>query len=86
MEAIFNITLPTSWSELTDKQLHMVYHLFARDLSSAEIKTLCLMKWNGLKVLNQLPDKRFLIKRGKEVVPLSTRQIQKATSVLDFLD
>ena len=83
---VFNISLPTSWAELTDKQLHMVYSLFARDLSAAEVKTLCLMKWNGLKVLSQLPDKRFLIKRGKEVVPLSTRQIQQATSVLDFLD
>ena len=86
MEAVFNISLPTSWAELTDKQLQMVYNLFARDLSAAEVKTLCLMKWNGLKVLSQLPDKRFLIKRGKEVVPLSTRQIQQATSVLDFLD
>ena len=65
---VFNITLPTNWAELTDKQLHMVYNLFARDLSAAEVKTLCLMKWNGLKVLSQLPDKRFLIKRGKEVV------------------
>ena len=109
---VFNISLPTNWAELTDKQLHMVYSLFARDLSAAEVKTLCLMKWNGLKVLSQLPDKRFLIKRGKvfdkpnekrkacfissmarklrpkakEVVPLSTRQIQQATSVLDFLD
>ena len=46
MEAVFNISLPTSWAELT----------------------------------------RFLIKRGKEVVSLSTRQIQQATSVLDFLD
>ena len=83
---IFDITLPISWAELTDKQLHMVYCLFARDMSAAEVKTLCLMKWNDLKVLSQLPDKRFLIKRGKEVVPLSTRQIQQATSVLDFLD
>ena len=84
---VFNITLPTSWAELTDKQLHMVYHLFARDLSAAEVKTLCLMKWNGLKVLSQLPDKRFLIKRKREPeVALSTRQIQQATSVLDFLD
>ena len=86
MEAVFNISLPTSWTELTDKQLLMVFDLFARDLSAAEVKTLCLMKWNGLKVLSQLPDKRFLIKRGKEVVPLSARQIQQATSVLDFLD
>jgi len=86
MEAVFNISLPTSWEELTDKKLLLVYKLFARDLSAAEVKTLCLMKWNGLKVLSQLHDKRFLIKRGKEVVPLSTRQIQQATSVLDFLD
>ena len=61
----FNNALPTSWAELTDKQLLMVYGLFARDLSAAEVKTLCLMKWNGLKVLSQLLDKRFLIKRGK---------------------
>ena len=86
MEAVFNISLPTSWAELTDKQLLMVFDLFARDLSAAEVKTLCLMKWNGLKALSQLPDKRFLIKRGKEVVPLNTRQIQQAISVLDFLD
>ena len=83
----FNITLPTSWAELSDKQLHMVYSLFARDLSSSEVKTLCLMKWNKLTVLGQMPDKRFLIKRGKEPeVALSTRQIQQATSVLDYLD
>ena len=86
MEAVFNISLPTSWAELTDEQLLMVYHLFARDLSAAEVKTLCLMKWNHLKVLATLPRHRFLIKRGKEQVVLRTRQVQQATSVLDFLD
>ena len=84
---VFNISLPTSWDELSNKQLLMVYGLFARDLSAAEVKTLCLMKWNGLKVLATLPGHRFLIKREKEPeVALSTRQIQQATSVLDFLD
>ena len=82
----FNITLPTSWAGLSDKQLLMVYGLFARDLSAAEVKTLCLMKWNHLKVLATLPRHRFLIKRGKQQFLLSTRQIQQATSVLDFLD
>ena len=52
MKSYFNISLPASWAELTDKQLLMVYGLFARDLSAAEVKTLCLMKWNGLKVLS----------------------------------
>ena len=82
----FNIILPESWAELTDKQLLMVYGLFASDLSTAEVKTLCMMKWNGFQVLASLPKKRFLIKRGKEQVVLRLRQIQQATSVLDYLD
>ena len=86
MEAVFNITLPTTWAELSDTHLLMVYSLFSRDLSAAEVKTLCIMKWNSLKVLATLPRHRFLIKREKEQVVLSTRQIQQATSVLDFLD
>ena len=86
METVFNISLPTSWAELSDAQLQMAYSLFSRDLSAAEVKTLCLMKWNHLKVLATLPAHRFLIKRKKEQVVLSTRQIQQATSVLDYLD
>jgi hypothetical protein len=85
MEAVFNISLPTTWAELSDAQLQMVYSLFSRDLSAAEVKTLCLMKWNHLKVLATLPAHRFLIKRKREQVELSTRQIQQATSVLDYL-
>jgi hypothetical protein len=81
-----NITLPTSWAELTDKQLLMVYGLFARDLSAVEVKTLCLMKWNRLQLLASLPRKRFLIKRGKEEIVLRLRQIQQAATVLDYLD
>lgn len=87
MEAVFYISLPTTWAELSDAQLLMVFDLFSRDLSVAEVKTICLMKWNRLKVLCQLPDKRFLVKRkGEPEVPLSARQVQQATSVLDFLD
>lgn len=108
----FNIILPESWAELTDKQLLMVYELFASDLSTAEVKTLCMMKWGGLQVLASLPKKRFLIRRdkvfdkpneqrkacfissmarklrpkAKEQVVLRLRQIQRATSLLDFLD
>lgn len=82
----FDITLPTSWEELTDKQLHLVYELFARDLSAAEVKAICLMKWNALQVLASLPHHRYLIKRGKEQVLLCAGQIQQATAELDFLD
>ena len=82
-----NLHLPTCWAELTDSQLHLVFTLLARDISAAEVKTLCLCKWNGLKVLASLPGKRFITKmKGGSVVTLNARQIQQAISVLDFLD
>ena len=56
-------------------------------MSAAEVKTLCLMKWNHLKLLATLPDKRSIMKKeGEQEVVLSVRQIQQATTVLDFLD
>lgn len=74
MEAVFNISLPTSWAELSDKKLLLVYELFARDLSAAEVKTLCLMKWNRLKVLASLPGHSFIIKKkGEHEVTLSSK-------------
>ena len=85
MESI-NITLPTSWGELTDKQLHLVYSLFADDFSFEEIKTICLLKWNGLKILSALPHGRFIIKSGRRKVILSAHQIHQAIHTLDFLD
>ena len=86
MGAVFNISLPTSWASLSDKQLLMVYGLFARDLSASEVKTLCLMKWNKLTVLAQLRNHKYLVKRNRSEVVLSSSQIQQATSILDFLD
>ena len=83
----FNIILPTSWAEMDDKQLLMVYNLFARDLSATEVKTLCLMKWNDLKVLATLPSHRYLIKRKHEPgIVLNCQQVLQATTALDFLD
>lgn len=86
MGAVFNISLPTSWADLTDKQLLMVFSLFASERSAEEVKTLCLMKWNGLEVLNEHPQNTFLIKQGKRKVNLTSKQIQAATATLDFLE
>ena len=86
MEAVFDLSLPTSWAELSDKMLRTVYALFARNLSAAEVKTLCLMKWNKLTVLAQLRNHKYLVKRNRSQVIISSKQIQQATSFLDFLD
>lgn len=43
-----DITLPTSWQELTQKQLREVFTLLALDLDFEEIRAMCLMKWAGI--------------------------------------
>lgn len=86
MEAVFDLSLPTSWEELTDKQLLMVYGLFARKLSAAEVKTLCLIKWNKLTILARLRKHKYLVQRNRSQVIVTSKQIQQATCFLDFLD
>lgn len=86
MEAVFDLSLPTSWEELTDKQLLMVYGLFARKLSAAEVKTLCLIKWNKLTILARLREHKYLVQRNRSQVIVTSKQIQQASCFLDFLD
>ena len=48
-----NINVPRGWHELDEKQLRYLFGLLADDYSSAEIRTLCLLRWSGLKVLQK---------------------------------
>ena len=86
MGEIFDLSLPRSWAEMSDKQLLLVYDLFAREFTAAEVKTLCLMRWNKIQVVTKWNDHQFLVRKGKQKAILSTRQIQTATDSLDFLD
>ena len=47
MKAI-NLIVPRGWHELDDKQLRYLFGLLADDYSSAEIRTLCLLRWSGI--------------------------------------
>ena len=44
-----NLIVPRGWHELDDKQLRYLFGLLADDYSSAEIRTLYLLRWSGLK-------------------------------------
>lgn len=44
-----NFLVPQGWHELSDKQLRYVYQLVAADYATDEIKTLCLLRWSGIK-------------------------------------
>lgn len=47
---IINFQIPTSWAELSDKQLLFLYQLMGQDFSTDEVKTLCLLQWGSAKV------------------------------------
>lgn len=81
------IKLPASWSELDDGQLAMVFRLIARELTAPEIQTICLIRWNKLKVIGQTDDKHFYwIKYMRQVHRVSARQIQQAASEMAFIE
>lgn len=77
--------VPQGWHELSDKQLRFVYDLLAKEYASDEIKTLCLLRWSGTKVIGRQESGAYLLKKGKilfEVTPLTLAELLPA---LDWL-
>ena len=77
--------VPQGWHELSDKQLRYVYDLLAKEYASDEIKTLCLLRWSGTKVIGRHESGAYLLKKGKllfEVTPLTLAELLPA---LDWL-
>lgn len=73
-----NFIVPQGWHELSDKQLRYVYQLLAEDFSSDEIKTLCLLRWSGAKVIGRQESGSYLLKHAKtlfEVTPLTLAEL-----------
>ena len=88
MEAFFNLSLPKDWQSLSDSQLLYFFTQLSRDLPMEEILTLCLFKWADLRVLCKTHDGSYLVKQRhapKQEATLTIRQVQTATTTLDFL-
>lgn len=70
--------ISASWSKLSNKQLRYVCQLVAADYAKDEIKTLCLLRWSGAKVIGRQDSGSYLLKRGKilfEVTPLTLAEL-----------
>ena len=58
-----NFIVPQGWHELSDKQLRYVYQFIAAEHSTDEIKTLCLLRWSGTKVIGRQDNGSYLFKK-----------------------
>lgn len=87
MEA-FSISLPKSWSELSDQQLRFFFRQVARDLLMNEVLALCVCKWAEFVVLSHADKHSCLVKdwKSKHQVVLADWQITFATRQLAFLE
>ena len=86
MEA-FSISLPQSWSELSDQQLLFFFRQVARDLPINEVLAICVCKWAHLVVLCRTDKQLFLVqhKYSKRKMLLADWQVVAAMQQLVFL-
>ena len=80
-----NLQLPTSWQTLNDKQLRFVFRLLAADHTSAQVKTLFLLRYGNIRVITH-KGAVYICKRGKERFTLSSLQIAEILSHLNWLE
>ena len=59
-----HLTMPEAWGEMTEVQLLTVFRLIAQNLSAPEIKTICLFKWNRIKILGRTNKEEFWARKG----------------------
>ena len=55
-----NITVPRGWHELSQKQLRYLFYLISEGYSSTAIKTLCLFRLSGLRVISRKQGQFYL--------------------------
>ena len=87
MEA-FSLSLPKSWSELSDQQLLFFFRQVARDLPMNEVLALCVCKWAEIVVLCHTDKHACLVKdrKSKRQVVLADWQVTFAARQLAFLE
>ena len=86
MELSFNLTLPKVWAELTTAQQLYVYFLLSEGYDAAAIRSFCLLRWSGIKVLAAQGRKNYLVQYGKQRGLLSASQVAAAATELSFLN
>ena len=82
------LSLPKSWSELSDQQLLFFFRQVARDLPMNEVLALCVCKWAEFVVLCHTDKHTYLIKdkKSKRQVVLADWQVTFAARQLAFLE
>lgn len=80
-----NITVPRGWHELSQRQLRYLFFLISEGYSSTAIKTLCLFRWSGLRVISRKQG-QFYLRLNKTEFFVTALQIAEAVTSLAWVD
>lgn len=80
-----NFTVPRGWHELTQRQLRYLLFLISEEYSSTAIKTLCLFRWTGLRVISRKQG-QFYVRLNKAEFFVTALQIAEAITALSWID
>lgn len=82
----FSLSLPKSWAELTSAQQIYVYFLLSEGYDAAAIRSYCLLRWSGIKVLAAQARNNYLVQYDGKQGFLSAWQLAAAATELAFLN
>lgn len=83
-----NLTLPTSWSELTQEQLRNVYVLMVRcgnaEVAWQRVAALCIRKWSDIQVISPY-GRNWLIRVGEKEYVMDSQEFAQICHTLEWL-
>lgn len=80
------VSVPTSWQELTDKQLLFVYTLLGQDVPVESVMLYAFLRFARLHVVRTIADGSvYILRRGKTVYPVRRDDLLYGALQLEFI-
>ena len=80
-----NLTVPIGWDQLDDTQLRYVFGLLGQGFPSPQVKTYCLFRWTGMRVMHKY-GKGWWCKFVDDEFVIMSPQINAAIAALNWID
>ena len=80
-----NLTVPTGWDQLDDTQLRYVFGLLGQGFPSPQVKTYCLFRWTGMRVMHKY-GKGWWCKFADDEFVIMSPQVNAAIATLNWID
>lgn len=82
---ILDVTLPTSWGELSDEQLRIVYDMLSVETSAAGIAGILFFAFSGLS-LKGSDNGHYIVSDGERLMRIDVDDLGTLTRTLDWIN